>query len=259
MNNLSIQYMKITSIGLSCYLIENKNKARLLIDPFSDLPEHSFGLTLPKNLSADIFLASHADEDHSNLNGKFARHLKNSNKKDTTKVTPFPHLDLKGTIVKEYNGDLCIAYHFTLDNKRFLHLSDNSHPLTKNQLKEIGKIDILFLPMPKSKSDNIKMEKEIIKKLNPKIVIPTHLISLPVSEINKGFELVEKKISKIILPEKKNPSANKITVNIFTYMLLATKNLINSYPSIEIESPTIKIDKLPKKTTIYHFTKYLSK
>ena len=113
--------------------------------------------------------------------------------------------------------------------------------------------------MPKSKSDNIKMEKEIIKKLNPKIVIPTHLISLPVSEINKGFELVEKKISKIILPEKKNPSANKITVNIFTYMLLATKNLINSYPSIEIESPTIKIDKLPKKTTIYHFTKYLSK
>ena len=165
--------MKITFVGLSSYLIEDSKGGRLLIDLFRDEPEYSFGLTLPSTLKADIFLASHADADHSNLDEKYTEHFKKTDEKNDVDIKIFPDLDLKGSLVREWNGDLCFAYHFTVDGFRCLHLADNSHPLTNKQISDFGKIDILFISMPKSRSDIVETELDIINKLKPSIIIPS--------------------------------------------------------------------------------------
>lgn len=251
--------MKITFIGMSSYLIEDKLGGRLLVDLFKDAPKYSFGLTLPKKLYADIFLASHADADHSNLDERFTKHKRNNYNKHEADINIFPNFDLRGTLVKEWNGDLCIAYHFTIDSFRCLHLSDNSHPLTEKQFAEFGQIDVLFLSMPKSKSNVIITELEIIQKLKPKIIIPTHTIPLSFKTIRRGYGAVYEKLSKIILPATLNPQANTNTVEIFSYMLLAAENLTNHFTTIEITGTDAEIKKLPKKPTVYYFNKCLAK
>ncbi|HNZ51663.1 MAG TPA: MBL fold metallo-hydrolase [bacterium] len=252
--------MKITFVGLSSYLIEDSNGGRLLIDLFKDEPEYSLGLTLPKTLKADIFLASHADADHANLDEKYTEHFQKTDEKDNDiDVKIFPDLDLKGTLVREWNGDLCFAYHFTVDGFRCLHLADNSHPLTAKQIAEFGKIDILFIPMPKSRSDIIETELNILNALKPKIIIPSHFIPLPLEEVNKGYEHIHRKLAKIVLSKTKNPQANDKTVDVFTYMLLTVKNLTKHFSVKAIDGHDIEIKKLPKEQTIYYFNKCLSK
>ncbi|KKR55046.1 MAG: Zn-dependent hydrolases of the metallo-beta-lactamase superfamily [Parcubacteria group bacterium GW2011_GWA2_40_23] len=250
--------MKLTFVGLSCFLIEDKKGGRLLIDPFNDTPRWTLGLTLPKKLNADIFLASHADADHSYLDERFVEHKQRNDEKHTTNISIFPDLNLRGTLVKEWNGDLCIAYHFTVDGLRCLHLADNSHPLTKKQIKEFGQIDILFLPMTKSRSENIDVELKIIGQLKPKIVIPSHTIPLPLKTVRRGYKVVYEKIKKIMLPHK-NPAINEYSFGIFSYMLLVANNLTKKISTKEITGCNVEIKKLPSKTTVYYFDKCSAK
>jgi L-ascorbate metabolism protein UlaG (beta-lactamase superfamily) len=251
--------MKITFIGLSSYLIEDNYGGRLLIDLFHDEPEHSFGLALPKNLKADVFLVSHADSDHSNLSGKFVEHERSSHEKHEGEIDIFPNLNLRGTLVKEWNGDLCIAYHFTVDGLRCLHLADNSYSLTDQQISEFGKIDILFLPMPKSKSYIIKTELDIITKLKPQIIIPSHVIPLPLKVVAKGHKTIYAKLAKIILPMIKNPQANANTVDVFSHMLLAVEKVTQKFATKEITDSSVVINNLPEAPTVYYFSKCLAK
>jgi L-ascorbate metabolism protein UlaG (beta-lactamase superfamily) len=61
--------MKISFLGLSCFLLENKSNSRILIDPFSDDSAHSLGVKFPKKLNgklikSELTLFSHLDTDH---------------------------------------------------------------------------------------------------------------------------------------------------------------------------------------------------
>lgn len=168
--------MKINFIGLSCFLIENKQGFRILIDPFNNAPEWSLGPRFPKKfnnrpLGANIVLMSEPDADHAYAPGGWLQAAPET--KPNTK--PFPDLNLRGTVVYEWNGDINIAWHYTIDGLRLLHLADNSHLLTREQLKEMGKPDILFISAPKAESESgLEMTRKNIKLLAPKIIIWAH-------------------------------------------------------------------------------------
>lgn len=128
--------MKITSVGLSSFLIENENGESVLLDPYNDNSNFFLGLHFPKYIKADIVLVSHPDEDHSYLRHHMLRQRRPSKEEDPeTDVTILPDLHLTGHLVREWNGDINIAYAFTIDGIRLIHLADNSHTLTKRQLK----------------------------------------------------------------------------------------------------------------------------
>lgn len=170
--------MKIYFIGLSCFLIENENGFIVLFDPFNNDPKWSLGLTFPshfnsKPFGANIVLSSEPDADHAYSPGDFLLHapktLPNSN--------PFPGFNIKGTVIYEFNGDVNIAWNCTIDGVRFLHLADNAHILTNDQIKEIGEVDIIFISPPKvntfSANDTVKYNINLLK---PKVVIWSHHI-----------------------------------------------------------------------------------
>ncbi len=181
--------MKITFIGLSCFLIENQGGYKILVDPFEDSPEWSLGPVFPSTidnmpLGANITLISEPDADHSRSVAGLLQAAPNTKPSDD----PFPNLNLKGTIVYEFNGEMNIAWHYTIDGFRLAHFADNSHLLTKQQLEELGRPDIIFISPPKAHPDNqeaITIIRNNIALLKPKIIIWSHHIApqnLPVSD-----------------------------------------------------------------------------
>lgn len=168
--------MKINYIGLSCFLIENAAGYRILVDPFDDSPEWTLGPVFPKEFNGQPFgtnllLISETDPDHERSTAGFQQNAP----KVEVNSNPFPNLDLRGTLVHEWNGEVCIAWHYTVDGIRLAHFSDSSHQLTETQLKEIGNPDTIFYPLPKVWDEkSVEIMRKDIQNLNPKLVIFAH-------------------------------------------------------------------------------------
>jgi len=168
--------MKIHFIGLSSFLIENHGGFRVLVDPFNDAPEWQLGPNFPKifeekPFGANLVLMSEPDADHASAPGTWLPNAPQTKPNSN----PFPDLNLRGTVVYEYNGDINIAWHYTIDGIRLAHFADNAHLLTPEQLGEIGKPDIIFISPPKTEN---REANEVIRKniaqLEPKVVIWAH-------------------------------------------------------------------------------------
>lgn len=171
--------MKINYIGLSCFLIENTQGYRILVDPFDDSKDYALGPKFPKEFNGkpfgtNLLLVSETDPDHMRKTAGFQQNAPNVEPNSN----PFPSLDLRGTVVYEYNGEPCIAWHYTVDGVRLAHFSDHAHQLTDMQLQEIGNPVIVFYPIPKVQ-DGKSMEilRKDIELLNPKLVILAHHIT----------------------------------------------------------------------------------
>ncbi|MDD5437743.1 MAG: MBL fold metallo-hydrolase [Patescibacteria group bacterium] len=168
--------MKIHFLGLSAFLIENKKGFRVLVDPFNDAPEWSLGPKFPKKfkgkaLGANLVLMTEPDADHAYAPGN----LLHNAPKTKPNSNPFPDLNLRGTVVYEYNGDLNVAWHYTIDGLRLAHFGDNSYVFTKEQLKEIGHPDIIFISPPKVDNKAVlDLTRKNIEQLKPKVVIWAH-------------------------------------------------------------------------------------
>ena len=60
-------------------------------------------------------------------------------------------------------GDLCIA-----------HLGHLHHRLTKDHLEELGRIDVLMVPIDGSFTMGVPFMADVIKSIDPKVVLPMH-------------------------------------------------------------------------------------
>jgi len=254
--------MKITFLGLSCFLLENEAGDRLLIDPFYDTPDLTLGLRLPEKLQADVFLASHPDADHANLRQDMIRKKRDSYDRDMSDgISVFPNLNIKGTLVKEYNGDICIAWHFSIDGIRFLHLADNAHVLSDSQLKEIGTVDVLMISVPKAE---FHTHRENIELLKPKIVIPFHYIPVILNTEKEKPSEAEVKDYLLKLVEDKgitNPEVNMETSDHMSYMFFQALALSDNYSFHNVWSEKLKIKKedLPEEIDVYMFRRCLGR
>ena len=61
-----------------------------------------------------------------------------------------------------------------IDGVTVCHLGDLGHVLGDDQVEEIGNVDILLLPVGGVSTINAAMAAEVIRKLEPKVVIPMH-------------------------------------------------------------------------------------
>ena len=87
--------MKITFVGLSCFVIENDAGFRICVDPFNDSPEWTLGPVFPKQFNnqpfgANIVLMTEPDADHANAPGDWLYHAPRTKPNSN----PFPGLNL---------------------------------------------------------------------------------------------------------------------------------------------------------------------
>jgi L-ascorbate metabolism protein UlaG (beta-lactamase superfamily) len=70
---------------------------------------------------------------------------------------------LKGAAFVFDLGALCLA-----------HLGDLSHPLTPEQLEQIGHVDVVLIPIDGTYTMGPETAREVLQQLNPKLAIPMH-------------------------------------------------------------------------------------
>ena len=63
---------------------------------------------------------------------------------------------------------------FVVDGVRVCHSGDLGHPLSDQEIKQIGKVDVLLLPVGGFFTIDAMVATEVVLKLGPKVVIPMH-------------------------------------------------------------------------------------
>lgn len=184
--------MKIRWFGHSCFLLESEQGTKIITDPF----DGSVGYNIPE-IESDIITVSHDHYDHNYTEGvqgnpKIIDDVQQYEIQDV-KIEGFPafHDDVKGA----ERGPV-IIYVIDIDGLRVCHVGDLGHLLSKSQLEEIGKIDILFVPVGGTFTLDAKGAKGLVEQFEPKLVIPMHFktpaISMPIDPVDKFIKLMEK-------------------------------------------------------------------
>jgi len=161
--------MEITWLGHSCFLIKGKENT-IITDPCH--PDLGYKLDEPE---ADIVTVSHSHRGHCYVEGvaNDPRQIRSPGEYEiggtfVTGIASF-HDNKKG----EVRGKNTI-YVVEMDGIILCHLGDLGHPLDSRLIEEIGDVGILFLPVGEVSTIPIDTAMEIIRQLEPPIVIPMH-------------------------------------------------------------------------------------
>jgi L-ascorbate metabolism protein UlaG (beta-lactamase superfamily) len=65
-------------------------------------------------------------------------------------------------------------FRFEVDGIGVCHLGDLGHALSDKQVAEIGKVDILLVPVGGNYTIDARVAAEVCTKLSPKVIIPMH-------------------------------------------------------------------------------------
>lgn len=158
-------------MGQAAFKIKGKSAA-LIIDPF----DPSFtGLKIPKDLSADLVLVSHQHNDHNYTAAVLDQPL----------VIAGPgEYEAKGVGVlgvRTYHDDSSgsqrgknTVYKVLLDGVSLVHLGDLGHTLSSDQVDQIGRCDVLMVPVGSMYTIGSQVAAKVVAQLEPKVVIPMH-------------------------------------------------------------------------------------
>jgi L-ascorbate metabolism protein UlaG (beta-lactamase superfamily) len=169
--------MNITWYGQSCFRVvlqgnkRAKQWASLVVDPFDE----STGLKLPK-IEADIFLITHNHKDHNNQKMVKKENLviDSPGEYEVSDIfiqgIPSFHDNEKG---KERG--INTIYTIEAEEIRVCHLGDfGQEELDDKQLRDIGEIDVLMIPIGGVYTIDAKEATKIISQIEPRIIIPMH-------------------------------------------------------------------------------------
>lgn len=177
--------MNIYWLGQASYLIKTANGKKLLIDPFGE----GIGYT-PFKGCVDLVTISHNHYDH-NFTGFIENNptIIDSLGKHTTDFC-----DITGikSFHDQTNGSergTNIIFKYSIDGITLCHLGDLGHDLNNETLREIGDIDILFVPVGEVYTFDVKTAANITKKINPKFIVPMHyktkFLNIPLACVDK--------------------------------------------------------------------------
>lgn len=164
--------MKIKYLGHSAFAITSNKGVKIINDPYATSPGLTYGEI---NEPADIVTVSHEHFDHSNVAAvKGSPEVVSRAGRSVVKGIEF-----KG--VASYHDDSGgrlrggnIIFCFEVDGVAVCHLGDLGHRLDDKQLKEIGRVDVLLIPVGGTYTIDAKAATEVCNQLKPRVVIPMH-------------------------------------------------------------------------------------
>ena len=209
--------MKIKWFGQSCFMITSENGTKVLTDPFKKM----LGYKLPE-IEANIVSTSHEHGDHNNINAVKSSFV------HINELGEFSEdgIEIKGveTFHDKFSGSKRgknTVYNFKIDEINICHCGDLGHILSSNQIEEIGNVDILLLPVGGLATINAFDAAQVIKQLNPTIVIPMHYRTKALGLIGYIFGTVDKFISASGLKAKEYEELELNKANIEDYSGIA--------------------------------------
>lgn len=162
--------MKVEWFGQAAFLLTSEVGLRIVTDPYD--PVIGYGEIAEE---ADVATVSHEHRDHNYVAG-----LKgNPQAVKEAGLHEAGGIQFKGIATfhdknqgseRGNNAIFC----FSLDDIRVCHLGDLGHPLSEEQIAEIGQVDVLLTPVGGGPTINAAEATELVNKLRPRVVIPMH-------------------------------------------------------------------------------------
>jgi L-ascorbate metabolism protein UlaG (beta-lactamase superfamily) len=208
--------MKIKYLAHASFLITSSAGVRIITDPYAVGGSFKYQ---PIKEKADVVTISHEHGDHNNAKAVAGNPavLKDSGeaKEIRFKAVPTAH-DEQGGSQRGKNMIFC----FEVDGVKVGHCGDLGHILTTEQVKDIGEVDVLLLPVGGFFTIDAKTAEKISDMIKPAVIIPMHYrtesADMPISGIE---EFTEGKMnvsfinsSEVELNKDKLPQAPQIVV-----------------------------------------------
>ncbi|MGQ9678719.1 MAG: MBL fold metallo-hydrolase [bacterium] len=167
--------MKVRWLGHASFLFTTEKGITVLTDPY--VPGAYDGAVRYGKIEAvaDIVTVSHEHADHNGV-----RDLPGS----PQVVRGSGEWELKGikiqgisTFHDQKEGrdrGTNTMFCYEMDNLRLVHLGDLGHIPDENVVKALGRVDIIFVPVGGLYTIDARQAVEVVKLLNPRLVIPMH-------------------------------------------------------------------------------------
>ncbi|HEY3246954.1 MAG TPA: MBL fold metallo-hydrolase [bacterium] len=181
--------MKLTYFGHATFLLESGGTS-ILIDPF----DAKVGYPVP-TVSPTAVTVSHEHGDHNNVGAargspKVVRGLADGGKDwadVAEEIGPFTLSTVRtyhDTSKGQDRGKNAI-FIFEAEGLRVAHAGDLGHPLSPEEVKALGHIDVLLIPIGGHYTIGPQQAEAVIEQVNPRVAIPMHYKT----EANAGWPI----------------------------------------------------------------------
>ena len=166
--------MQITWHGFSCFRISetlNGHEVSVVIDPFANQD----GYKLPRNLTADVVISSHAHDRHDNIEGVGGEPFVITGPGEYEVKDAFvTGISTYHDVVDGKEKGLNTMYYVTIGDLHVVHLGDLKHALEPQHLEAFHSVDILFVPVGGGDTLDGKKAADVVAQLEPRVIIPMH-------------------------------------------------------------------------------------
>jgi L-ascorbate metabolism protein UlaG (beta-lactamase superfamily) len=210
--------MIVKWLGHSSFIITSDKGVKIITDPYKSGRGLKYGEIKE---SADSVTVSHEHGDHNNTvviggNPQIIRGVKHAEVKGIKINGVATFHDAEQGKSHGTNTVFC----FEVDGIRICHLGDLGHKLNEQQISQIGRVDVLLIPMAGFFTMDAEVATEVVNQLTPKIIIPMHFrnerCDYPISTVDdflKGKKNVTMmNSSEIKLDSGKIPNETRIIV-----------------------------------------------
>jgi L-ascorbate metabolism protein UlaG (beta-lactamase superfamily) len=210
--------MKVKWLAHASFLITSETGTKIITDPYNVGGGLSYGEIRE---SADVVTVSHEHGDHNNVaavkgnpqvvKGAGAKEAKGIKFKGVSTY----HDDAQGG-QRGPNTIFC----FEVDGMKVCHLGDLGHTLSDKEVAEVGKVDILLVPVGGFFTIDAKVATAVSSKLAPRVIIPMHFktdkCAYPIATVDdfiKGKSgVTQPGASEVEFKQDKLPAATQIIV-----------------------------------------------
>ena len=185
--------MEINWLGHSCFRIKGAHTT-VITDPYSPNSGYSLG-----KQTARIITVSHQDPEHSYVSsiGGEPMQVKGPGEYEVGGVMIIGLATFHDSEKGKTKGKNTV-YLIEIDDVTVCHLGDLGHTLTAEQAEELGNIDVLMVPVGGVSTINASAAAEVVRQLEPKIVLPMHYKTLL---LKRELEPVDKFLTEMGVKE----------------------------------------------------------
>lgn len=220
-------------LGHACFLIMFSGGVKVITDPFNSAQVGYREIAV----AADAVTVSHHHFDHDAVGVVTGSPVVIQDLKRATikkKVTVFGVESLHYKDEKDKARGKNTIYVIEGDGLRIVHLGDLGRTPTPDQIKKIGRVDVLLIPVGGFYTMGLADAAKVVEQLKPKIVVPMHY--------GKNGQCKIKELAGVddFLKGKKN-------------VVSAKGRSAAAASGVNVNGDTLEIDpkNLPKTTTIY--------
>jgi L-ascorbate metabolism protein UlaG (beta-lactamase superfamily) len=212
--------MRITYFGHSAFLVQAVDGTRVILDPYRHGSYNGAVKYEPIDEPADVALASHNHPDHSATSTIPGHPRVFASLEDETVGgvriigIEVAHDDVEGkergksTLTVLDDGDL-----------RLVHCGDLGHVLDADTIREIGRVDILLIPVGGFYTIDHEQAALVVETLGPRIVVPMHYktdkIDFPIATADPFLAtqaVVERPDSSVLEVTKATLPSERVTI-----------------------------------------------